>query len=76
MAGKITIERLDGTTARASYVRHVRTLAHGDKRDDVDVFRLDDGTEIECMYPTHDSRVNPREVDPTLDHYPGYPPGV
>ncbi len=76
MAAVQIIERLDGSWVRAVYVRHVRTLtkSHGGGNDDIDVYRLDDGTEIECICPD-DARAKPREVDTAADHYPGYRAG-
>lgn len=68
------ILRLDGSYAKATYIKHVRTLT-GLRSHDVDLFRLEDGTEIEAISPTSDARVTPQEVDPNTDHYPGHRPG-
>lgn len=78
MSYPTTIERLDGSRARARYVRHVRTLTGTTsfgRNDDVDLYRLKDGTMIECISPSNDCRVAPVECDPTLGHYPGHRPG-
>jgi hypothetical protein len=74
MAPKIPIVRLDGSRVAAVLVKHLRTLT-GATNSDVELYRLADGTEVECISPSNDGRVDPREVDPTLDHYPGYRPG-
>lgn len=70
------IERLDGSLAEASYVKHLRTLSHRLRSMDVDLFRLEDGTEISCMSPECDSRVTPREVEEDAEYYPGFPIGA
>jgi hypothetical protein len=70
-----TIRRLDGRTVKAAYVRHVRTLTGGRRNDDVDLYRLADGSEVECLSPSGDCRVLPVECDPTADRYPGHRPG-
>jgi hypothetical protein len=74
---KLLVERLDGRRVPATYVRHVRTLAGhmGSRTHDVDVYRLEDGSEIECISPDNDGRVTPVECDPNLDHYSGHLPG-
>lgn len=75
-----TIERMDGTRVKATYVRHLRTLSGnksmGDRSMDVDLYRLADGTTIQCISPEIDARVTPVEVDPTRGNYPGFPPGA
>ncbi len=72
----VQIERLDGSMIRARYVRHVRTLADGRRNDDVDVYRLTDGTEIECISDAGDGRSIPVECDPAADRYPGHRVGA
>lgn len=71
----LMIRRLDGSGAKATYVRHVRTLTGGRRNDDVDVYRLADGTEIECISPADDARAWPVECDPAADAYPGHRAG-
>lgn len=73
---RLKISRLDGTRVPATYVRHRRTLTYGGRSSDVDVYRLADGTEVECISPSDDGRAIPVECDPRSDHYPGYPAGV
>jgi hypothetical protein len=68
----IKVRRLDGSTARATLVRHVRTLTGGGRNDDVELYRLEDGTEIEFISPSGDARAWPDECDPKADHYPGH----
>lgn len=70
------IERRDGTTVTATHVRHLRTLTHAGRSDDIDLVRLPDGTEVEVMSPADDGRVTPREVVAATGHYPGYPAGA
>jgi hypothetical protein len=70
------IERLDGSRPLATYVRHVRTLTSGGRNDDVDLYRLGDGTEIECISDAGDARDVARECDLAADHYPGHRPGA
>lgn len=72
----VTIRRLNGRRHQATYVRHLRTLAYGLRSHDVDLYRLADGTEIQCMSKTSDGRDVPAEVDVAQGHYPGYPAGV
>lgn len=69
------IRRLDDTLTRATYVRHLRTLTGGRQNDDVDLYRLKDGTEIECISDAGDGRDIPRECDPAADRYPGHVAG-
>ncbi len=66
----ITIERADGTTSKAHYVKHLRTLtgpnsAHRSK--DLDLYRLADGREIVCVCDPGDCRVSPMETDLTAE---------
>lgn len=70
------IFRLDGSKSKATYVRHCRTLTTGGRNMDVDLYRLRDGTEIECISDAGDGRDVPREVDATADRYPGHPVGA
>lgn len=70
-----TIERLDGQPSQATYIRHLRTLTGPAGNHEVDMYRLSDGTEIECISPSGDGRAIPLEVDPTSDHYPGHAEG-
>jgi hypothetical protein len=76
MAVKQQVRRLDGSWSLAEYSRHVRTLSYGGRESDVDVFRLTDGAEIECISPSVDCRVMPEEIDQAAPAYPGYPAGV
>jgi hypothetical protein len=75
--GSVKIRRQDGKLVEAEYVRHVRTLTGppGAGNDDVDVYRLADGTEVECMSRADNGRDVPRECDPGSDHYEGHLPG-
>jgi hypothetical protein len=75
MAREQTIKRLDGSKVRATYIAHCRTLTGGRCNHDVELFRLKDGAEIECISPSGDARVMPIEVDQSADHYPGHRPG-
>ena len=70
-----TIRRIDDSLAQARYLEHCRTLTGHGRCDDVDLYRLEDGTEIECISPANDCRVIPVECDPAADRYPGYYPG-
>lgn len=70
------IERIDGSRVRAEYVRHIRTLTSGGRNDDVDLYRLADGTLIECISDAGDGRDVPRECDPEADRYPGHVHGA
>lgn len=74
---KQQIERADGSVVMASYVRHVRTLTGnmGSGDDDVDLFRLADGSTVECISPASDCRVTPREVEASAPSYPGHRAG-
>lgn len=74
---QVIIERLNGERVKASYVRHLRTLTGGSGRsnEDVDLYRLADGTEIECICKD-DARATPRECDPQADAYPGHRVGA
>lgn len=72
---KVVIERMNGKWENAIYVGHVRTLTGGNRNDEVDLYRLEDGSEIECISPANDSRARPVECDPNSDHYPGHRPG-
>lgn len=69
------IERLDGRRVKAKYVTHCRTLSYGGRSSDVDLYRLSDGTEIECISPENDGRATPVECG-DADNYPGYPAGA
>jgi hypothetical protein len=75
MARRRQIVRLDGRRAWATHVRHVRTLTGGRRADDVDLYRLGDGTLVECVSPSGDGRAVPAECDPKADHYPGHRAG-
>jgi hypothetical protein len=72
---RLVVERLDGRRVRATLVRHVRTLTGGRRSDDVDLYRLASGEEIECISPDGDGRATPVECDPAADHYPGHRAG-
>lgn len=72
---KVTIELLDGERVKATRIKHLRTLTDFGGNIDVELYRLADGREIECMSPTNDCRVNPIEVD-AVSHYPGHTPGA
>jgi len=58
-----TIELHDGTKVKANYVRHLRTLTHGQYRGntEIDLFRTEDGRDIVCESPSNDARIVPTE---------------
>jgi hypothetical protein len=57
----MTIELLDGSRVQATYIRHLRTLTHGAGVDneDIDLYRLADGTTVEAHSPANDGRAIP-----------------
>ena len=58
------IERLDGRRVNARYVRHLTTLTPPIGDDDVDLWELSDGTQVQCASPRNDGRAVPVEIEP------------
>jgi len=60
------IELSNGKQVEANYVKHLRTLTNdGHGNTDIDLYRLEDGTEVIAESPVCDGRATPVQVEVT-----------